>query len=103
MTIETIFQSRLLFVSGKGGVGKTSFASSLALAAAEKGKKVLLVEIDNIHPSTTTIFGTKPEYDPTPVSKNLFIANITWKEALESWLKDIFPLFFCNKEVSLQV
>ena len=41
MAIETIFKSRLLFVSGKGGVGKTSFASSLALAAAEKGKKVL--------------------------------------------------------------
>ena len=88
MTIETIFQSRLLFVSGKGGVGKTSFASSLALASSDKGKKGLLVEIDNIHPSTTNIFGIKPEYNPTPISKNLSIANITWKEALKSWLTE---------------
>ena len=88
MSVETIFQSRLLFVSGKGGVGKTSFAASLASASARKGKKVLLVEVDNIHPSLTSIFGVTPQYEPTRIHDNLFISNLTWQNALEDWLAD---------------
>ena len=88
MSVETIFQSRLLFVSGKGGVGKTSFAASLAKASSKKGKKVLLVEIDNIHPSLTSIFGVAPEYEPKEVHENLSISNLTWEHALEDWLAD---------------
>jgi anion-transporting ArsA/GET3 family ATPase len=88
MSVETIFQSRLLFVSGKGGVGKTSFAASLAKASSKKGKKVLLVEIDNIHPSLTSIFGVAPEYEPKKVHENLSISNLTWEHALEDWLAD---------------
>jgi len=88
MSVETIFQSRLLFVSGKGGVGKTSFAASLAKASSKKGKRVLLVEIDNIHPSLTSIFGVTPQYEPTQVHDRLSISNLTWENALEDWLAD---------------
>lgn len=88
MSVEAIFHSRLLFVSGKGGVGKTSFASAFAKAASNRGRKVLLVEIDNIHPSLTSIFGVAPGYEPTQVQENLFISNLTWQNALEDWLTD---------------
>lgn len=37
---------RLLFFTGKGGVGKTSIACSTAVALADQGKKVLLVSTD---------------------------------------------------------
>lgn len=36
----------LHYVSGKGGTGKTTVATSLALALASTGKKVLLVEVE---------------------------------------------------------
>jgi anion-transporting ArsA/GET3 family ATPase len=38
--------SRLHFVTGKGGTGKSTVAASLALALASGGRKVLLVELE---------------------------------------------------------
>ena len=40
---------RLLLVGGKGGVGKTTTSSALALLATSRGKKVLLVSTDPAH------------------------------------------------------
>ena len=40
---------RVLFVTGKGGVGKTSVASATALARAEAGATVLVVSTDPAH------------------------------------------------------
>lgn len=42
-------QRRLLFVGGKGGVGKTSLASAIALARARAGARVLVVSTDPAH------------------------------------------------------
>jgi anion-transporting ArsA/GET3 family ATPase len=36
---------RLLFVTGKGGVGKTTVAAALAQRMAQRGQRVLLVEM----------------------------------------------------------
>lgn len=38
---------KILFVSGKGGVGKSTVAATLALQAARAGQKTLLVELGN--------------------------------------------------------
>jgi anion-transporting ArsA/GET3 family ATPase len=37
---------RLLFVTGKGGVGKTAMAASLGLLGAQQGRRVLVCEVD---------------------------------------------------------
>ncbi|MBI1746913.1 MAG: ArsA family ATPase [Acidobacteria bacterium] len=40
-----MFNKRLIFVTGKGGVGKTTISSAMAVAASKLGKKVLLVDV----------------------------------------------------------
>ena len=41
-----LLDRRLLFFTGKGGVGKSTVTAATALLAAEQGKRVLLVEVD---------------------------------------------------------
>ena len=38
--------TRVLFFTGKGGVGKTSLACATAIGLADSGKRVLLVSTD---------------------------------------------------------
>ena len=45
MTVD-LLDRRLIFVTGKGGVGKTTVAASLALLAAGRGKRTLACEVD---------------------------------------------------------
>jgi anion-transporting ArsA/GET3 family ATPase len=44
--VTALLDRQLLFVTGKGGVGKSTVAASLGLLAAEQGKKTLVCEVD---------------------------------------------------------
>lgn len=44
--MENLLKKKLIIFSGKGGVGKSTLSSAFGLCAAQKGKRVLLVEID---------------------------------------------------------
>ena len=49
--------------SGKGGVGKTSLASNIAVAAASRGRRVLLVDVDLGLANVDIILGVQPRYN----------------------------------------
>jgi anion-transporting ArsA/GET3 family ATPase len=44
--MTSLLERRLLFVTGKGGVGKTTIAAGLAWLLATRGKRVLACEVD---------------------------------------------------------
>ena len=48
---------KIMVLSGKGGVGKSSVAGSLAFLLAQAGKKVGLLDLDFHGPSQPTLFG----------------------------------------------
>ena len=41
-----LLDRRLLLVTGKGGVGKSTMAAATAMLAADRGRRVLLVDVD---------------------------------------------------------
>lgn len=49
MLLTLAADHRVLFLGGKGGVGKTTIASAAALAAAQQGRRALVVSTDPAH------------------------------------------------------
>ncbi|WP_367226206.1 arsenical pump-driving ATPase [Exiguobacterium sp. AM39-5BH] len=83
----TIEPTRYVFLTGKGGVGKTSTASSLALTLADRGKRVLLVSTD---PASNLQDVFEMELDETPrlvPGTGLFIANFDPEEAAKQYME----------------
>lgn len=89
---SALFKARVLFVSGKGGTGKTTLSVALAHIAAQQGRRTVVVEVDSQRPALTGYFGQAPPYEPVEVSKNLFISNIAWSSALEDWVGGIVAM-----------
>ena len=52
-----LISRKILVLSGKGGVGKSSVAATLALQLAASGRKVGLLDCDFHGPSLPTILG----------------------------------------------
>lgn len=61
-------------VSGKGGVGKSSVTSLLALIKQREGKKVAILDADITGPSIPKIFGVE-DYKAYAVDKNIIPAK----------------------------
>ena len=47
--MQPLLDHHLVFVGGKGGVGKTTAAAAIAVVAAERGRRCLLVSTDPAH------------------------------------------------------
>ena len=68
--MDKLFDRRIVFVGGKGGVGKTTTAGALALMAAESGRRTLIVSTDPAH-SLGDIFDTRIGNEETSLGPNL--------------------------------
>ncbi len=69
--------TRNLFFTGKGGVGKTSLACATALSLAQSGKKTLIVSTDPAS-NLDEVLGVRLTSEPTPIHgiEGLFGANL---------------------------
>ena len=82
-----LLDRRLLFVTGKGGVGKTSVASAIGLLAAQRGKRTLVCESD-AKGNLADFFGVGPlAFEPTEIRKRLFAMSMDTEESLKEYLR----------------
>lgn len=78
-------ETRYLFFTGKGGVGKSTIAAASATKLAEAGYETLVVTTDPAA-HLEDIFGEPVGHDPTSVSQaNLDAARIDQEKALEEY------------------
>lgn len=73
---------RLILMTGKGGVGKTSMAAATGLRCAEMGYKTLVLSTDPAH-SLADSFAVEMGHEPREVCQNLWGAELDVLEELE--------------------
>lgn len=94
-----VTQTKFLFFTGKGGVGKTSTACATAVYLADQGKRVLLVSTDPAS-NLQDVFAMPLDNKGTaiPAVPNLFVANLdpvqaaaAYRERAVAPYRDVLP------------
>ncbi len=81
---------RFRIVTGKGGVGKTTVATALALAEAERGRTTLLAEV-NGRDKVTALLGAKPVgAEMREVLENLHVVDMNPRAAMREYALIVF-------------
>jgi anion-transporting ArsA/GET3 family ATPase len=84
--VPALADKRLVFVTGKGGVGKSTVAIALAIAAARRGLRTIVAELSG-QARTAEAFGVKP---PTGaevrLTEDLHAISIDMEHAMEEYL-----------------
>jgi len=89
-----LLDRRLLVVSGKGGVGKTTVAALLASAAARSGKSVLLVSSDGRGDAAALFGRDDPEYVEAELAPSLRGLTTGFDPLLSDFVRTAAPLSF---------
>lgn len=87
---------RAILVTGKGGVGKTTVAVSLARFIASQGKRVLVTEIGSEGQTTSALADAlgvdKITDEPREIAPGLSLAALDPATGLSRFLRDVLPM-----------
>ena len=84
--IPYLLDKRLVFVTGKGGVGKTTVAIALGLRAAAAGKRTIVCEV-SAQENASRFFGhTEVGFHETEMAKNLWSISIDPEDAMREYV-----------------
>lgn len=83
----SLLDKHLLYVTGKGGVGKTTIAAALGLAAAARGRRTIVCEVAEQDRVSRAFHraGVRPETE-VQLADGLWAITIDPQRALEEWL-----------------
>ena len=82
-----LLDRKLLFVTGKGGVGKSTIAASLGLLAAEQGKKTLVCEVDAKGNLADFYEAGDTAFDARELQPNLWAMSMDTEASLKEYLR----------------
>ncbi len=85
--MTALLDRRLLFVTGKGGVGKTVLSATIATIAAARGKRVLVADLDGRGDQRST-FGSAPlTFVARDVAPGISALSMQSEASLEEYLR----------------
>ena len=84
-----LLEKPLVVVTGKGGVGKSTVAAALGLAAARRGKRTIIAEVARRDDVSRVLGGTGVHEDE--LAPGLHHISIDPEDALEQYLVDQLP------------
>jgi anion-transporting ArsA/GET3 family ATPase len=87
---------RLLFVTGKGGVGKTTVAAALGACLAERRRRVLIVELAADRGLAKLFEREHLASEPTPLMPRLDGVRIERRALVEAYFRRILRLRFLS-------
>jgi anion-transporting ArsA/GET3 family ATPase len=86
--VSALFEKRLVFVTGKGGVGKTTVAAALGLAAARAGRRTIVCEVARQERMSRAFHREGVGPRETKLGERLYAISIDPQRALEEYLED---------------
>ena len=99
----SLFDKRVLIVTGKGGTGKTTATAAIGIRSAQAGKKTLMVECNGANHIAPLFGAVESRYTPTELLPNLSVMTITSEEAIEDYIvqqikvRALYNLVFRNR------
>jgi len=92
MLLDSLFSRRVVVLTGKGGVGKSVVGAALALAARERGKRVLLVEVAAPVEAGRLLGGTPSMGRETEAVPGLFTLNLDPATVMDEYVRHVVKL-----------
>jgi anion-transporting ArsA/GET3 family ATPase len=85
--LSALLQRRLIFVTGKGGVGKSTVAIALGVLAARRGLRTIVAELASQDRIRQTFGQSGETFQEVPLAENLFTISVDPQAAMEEYLK----------------
>ena len=86
IALPELLDKRLVFVTGKGGVGKSTVSIALGLAAAKRGKRTIVCEVASQENASRVFKKGEVGFHEVQVSENLWAISIDPDESLREYL-----------------
>jgi anion-transporting ArsA/GET3 family ATPase len=84
----SLLDKRLVFVTGKGGVGKSAVSAALGMVAARRGRRTIVAEVamrDDVH---RALAGSEGGWRESAIGDGLYALSVDPERAMREYLED---------------
>jgi anion-transporting ArsA/GET3 family ATPase len=85
--VPGLLDRRLIFVTGKGGVGKSTVATALGLLAARRGRRTIVAELARQERVRESFGQSGDTFEEVALADGLFTISIDPESAMEEYLR----------------